>query len=144
MKSHPPPSKPPHHEMAQGPARLRLLVAVGILVGVLANGYGSATAEAASPCSPRAFEGLNYIICTFDLRAYALRLFWKDEGGQPYGGFDHLPRKVNGPWWLGEIVGAVHHVGTKALGEFIDCPLQLALPNTGAEQIELNQIVDAD
>src|ERR1039457_3449936 len=53
-------------------------------------------------------------------------------------------RRHRHPWWLGEIVGAVHHVGTKALDESIDCHLQLALPNTGAEQIELNQIVDAD
>ena len=29
--------------------------------------------------------------------------------------------------WIVEIVGAVHDVGTKALGEFIDCHLQLAL-----------------
>ena len=50
----------------------------------------------ASPCSPRAFEGSNYIVCIFDLRVYSLRLFWKDENGQPYGGFDHLPRRLDG------------------------------------------------
>jgi len=38
----------------------------------------------------------------------------------------------------------MHHVGTKSLSEFIDCNLQPALPNTGAEEIELNPIVDAN
>ena len=36
--------------------------------------------------------------CTVDLRAYLVRLFWKDQQQQPYAGFDHLPRKVeDGP-----------------------------------------------
>jgi hypothetical protein len=35
--------------------------------------------------------------------------------------------------WVVEIVGAVHDVGSKALGEFIDWHLQLALPSRGAE-----------
>jgi prepilin-type processing-associated H-X9-DG protein len=130
VKSHPPPSKPPHHEMAQGPARLRLLVAVGILVGVLANGYGSATAEAASPCSPRAFEGLNYIICTFDLRAYALRLFWKDEGGQPYGGFDHLPRKVNGAPIVFAMNAGMYDADLSPVGLYIENGKTLKRANT--------------
>ena len=50
----------------------------------------------ASPCSPHAFERSNYIVCIFDLRVYSLRLFWKDENGQPYGSFEHLPHKLNG------------------------------------------------
>jgi hypothetical protein len=35
--------------------------------------------------------------------------------------------------WVVEIVGAAHDVGTKALGEFIDCHLQLAFPSRSAE-----------
>ena len=38
----------------------------------------------------------------------------------------------------------MHDVGTKSLGEFIDCRLQPALPSKGAEKIELNPIIDAD
>jgi uncharacterized protein YigE (DUF2233 family) len=63
-----------------------------ILLLVVACGHAMA---ASSPCGPRAFEGSNYIVCTFDLRAYSLRLFWKDDNAQPYGGFDHLPRRLN-------------------------------------------------
>ena len=48
------------------------------------------------------------------------------------------------PRWLGELVGAMHDVSTKALGKFIDCHLQPASPSNGAEEVELNQIVDAD
>jgi hypothetical protein len=46
--------------------------------------------------------------------------------------------------WLGEIIGAVHDVRTKAFGEAIDCHLQPALPSKGAEKIKLHQIVNAD
>ena len=42
--------------------------------------------------------------------------------------------------WVVEIVGAAHDVGTKALGEFIDCHLQLALPSRGAEYVELHGV----
>jgi hypothetical protein len=38
----------------------------------------------------------------------------------------------------------MHDVSTKALGEFIDCHLQAALPSRSAEKIELDPIIDAD
>ena len=43
-----------------------------------------------------------------------------------------------------EIISAVHDVGPKALGEDIDCNLQLALPSKGAEKVELCEFVDVD
>jgi hypothetical protein len=48
------------------------------------------------------------------------------------------------PWWLSEIVGAINHVGAKALSEFIDCHLQVALPSMRTEKFELNAIIDTD
>ena len=39
--------------------------------------------------------------------------------------------------WLVEIIGAVHDVGAKALGEAINRHLQLALPSKGTEKVEL-------
>lgn len=79
------------------PAAARLLAFAGIIVWVSATAYDCAkAAAAASPCSPLLFEGSNYTICALDLRTYELRLFWKDENGQPYGGFDRLPRSLNG------------------------------------------------
>jgi hypothetical protein len=53
-------------------------------------------------------------------------------------------RRQTYPWSLGEIVGTIHDVRTKSLGEFIDGHLQAALPSRRAEKIELNPIIDAN
>ena len=44
--------------------------------------------------------------------------------------------------WLVEVIGAIHDVGAKALGEAINCHLQLALPSKGTEKVELHHIVN--
>ena len=78
-------------------ANSALLAFAGIVLGIWGVAHdGARVAAAASPCSPFVFEGSDYTICVLDLRTYELRLFWKDENGQPYGGFDRLPRSVNG------------------------------------------------
>jgi prepilin-type processing-associated H-X9-DG protein len=77
------------------PYRRRAWFPLGALLCFLVTACGQAFA-APSPCLPRTFEGSNYIVCTIDLRAFSLRLFWKDEKGQPYGGFERLPRSLNG------------------------------------------------
>ena len=38
----------------------------------------------------------------------------------------------------------MNDVGAKALGEAVDCHLQLASPSEGAEKVELREIVDVD
>ena len=53
-------------------------------------------------------------------------------------------RRHTHSWSLVEVVGAVNDVGAKALGEAINCHLQLALPRKGAEKVELCEIVDVD
>jgi uncharacterized protein YigE (DUF2233 family) len=56
------------------------------------------SANAGSPCREITFRAIGYVVCTVDLHAYLVRLFWKDPQQQPYGGFDHLPRRIeNGP-----------------------------------------------
>ncbi|MGH9551026.1 MAG: phosphodiester glycosidase family protein, partial [Terriglobales bacterium] len=65
-----------------------------ILIGLLAIAADSQAARAASPCVPLPYRSVSYIACTVDLRAYLVRLFWKDSQQQPYGGFDRLPRRV--------------------------------------------------
>jgi hypothetical protein len=42
---------------------------------------------------------------------------------------------------FGEVVRAVHDVGAKALGKFIDCYLQPVVPSEGAEKVKLHHIV---
>ena len=44
--------------------------------------------------------------------------------------------------WLVEVIGAIHDVGAKALGEAINRHLQLALPSKGTEKVELHHIVN--
>jgi uncharacterized protein YigE (DUF2233 family) len=73
---------------------LRGFSVFAILTGLLAIITGSQAARAASPCVPLSYRSVSYTVCTVDLRAYLVRLFWKDSQQQPYGGFDRLPRRV--------------------------------------------------
>jgi uncharacterized protein YigE (DUF2233 family) len=92
--------------------------------------YGPVTADATSPCDARAFHGSNFIICTFDLRTYTLRLFWKDETGQPYGGFDHLPRRLHGAPIVFAMNGGMYQADLSPLGLYIEDGKILRQPNT--------------
>ena len=69
--------------------RLPFLGAAWLLATLIATGQ----ATGASSCAPRVFESAGYIVCTFDLRSHALRLFWRDDSGKPYGGFAPLLEK---------------------------------------------------
>ena len=73
--------------------RIAALIALTIAVSLI-----SPSANAGSPCREITFRGIGYVVCTVDLHAYLVRLFWKDPQQQPYGGFDHLPRRIeDGP-----------------------------------------------
>ena len=67
-----------------------------ILSGLAAIVADSQAVRAAAPCVPLSYRSVSYTVCTVDLRAYLVRLFWKDSQQQPYGGFDRLPRRVAG------------------------------------------------
>jgi uncharacterized protein YigE (DUF2233 family) len=49
-------------------------------------------AGGASPCNALTYEGKAYTVCQIDLKRHAIRLFWKDPAGQPYGYLRSLPR----------------------------------------------------
>jgi uncharacterized protein YigE (DUF2233 family) len=71
---------------------------LGMVAELVTIFLGSQSASAASPCLERSYQSVSYVICTVDLRAYLVRLFWKDQQQQAYAGFDHLPRRVeDGP-----------------------------------------------
>ena len=73
--------------------RIAALIAFTIAVSVICP-----SANAASPCREISFPSTSYVVCTLDLHAYLVRLFWKDPQQKPYGGFDHLPRRIrDGP-----------------------------------------------
>ena len=48
-------------------------------------------AEGASPCNAMTFQGKAYTVCQIDLKRHAIRLFWKDPSGEPYGYLGRLP-----------------------------------------------------
>jgi len=77
------------------PRGLRVVLALWML-GALAATTPLWAAQPEGPCGPERFEGLHFTVCTFDLRAHALRLFWKDEDGLPYATFHRLPAEVDG------------------------------------------------
>jgi uncharacterized protein YigE (DUF2233 family) len=49
-------------------------------------------AGSASSCNALIYEGKAYTVCQIDLKRHAVRLFWKDPAGQPYGYLGSLPR----------------------------------------------------
>jgi prepilin-type processing-associated H-X9-DG protein len=99
------------------------------LISLLVAAHGQAIA-AASPCVPRAFEGSNYTVCTVDLRAYSLRLFWKDDSAQPYGGFDRLPRTLNGAPIAFAMNAGMYETDLSPVGLYIENGKTLKRANT--------------
>jgi hypothetical protein len=69
---------------------------LAILASLLGTYADSQSASAASPCVQLSHRGVSYVVRTVDLPAYLVRLSWKDPQQQPYAGFDHLPRRIEG------------------------------------------------
>ena len=57
-----------------------MLRAIPVLLLML--GFAS---PAAAGCEPIAEQGRDYVVCTFDASRDAIRLFWKNGDGRPYG-----------------------------------------------------------
>ena len=54
----------------------------------------SNASPAVAECRTDAFEGTDYVVCSFDLSRADLRLFWRDAERQPYGSFNSLAEKL--------------------------------------------------
>ncbi len=65
--------------------------AVAIL-SILVAGAGGAVAAPA--CAPLVNGGSAYTVCAFDPAKSDIRLFWRDENGDAFGGFDRLAEAV--------------------------------------------------
>lgn len=85
---------------------------------------------AASPCSPRAFEGSDYIVCTIDLRVYSVHLLWKDGNDHPYGGFDRLPRTLSGAQIAFAMSAGMYEADLSPVGLYIENGKTLKRANT--------------
>ena len=93
--------------------RFTILVIVFALVSTRST-------DAASPCNELQYGGPKYVVCTVDLRAYWVRLFWKDTNGQPYGGFDHLPRRIEGGPILFAMNGGMYESDRSPVGLYVE------------------------
>jgi uncharacterized protein YigE (DUF2233 family) len=100
-----------------------------MLAALVGATHGTA---APSPCVSRAFEGASYIVCTFDLRDYALRLFWKDENGAPYGGFDRLPRRMGASPIVFAMNAGMYDESLAPVGLYIEAGKVLKRANTAS------------
>ena len=66
---------------------------VAILAICLAE---SAMAQQSGRCEPLVRAGANYVVCAFQPAKSDMRLFWRDEQGDSFGGFDRLATAVEG------------------------------------------------
>jgi uncharacterized protein YigE (DUF2233 family) len=124
-------SKPKRYRASSSAQLLALVVGI-FLVWLVATHCRAATANSGPPCHPRTFEGSNYIICTFDLRAYALHLFWKDERGEPYGSFDRLPRRLTGAPIVFAMNAGMYETDLSPVGLYIEGGKTLKQANTAS------------
>ena len=107
-----------------------LAVRIWMLAALVGATHGAAAT--ASPCVSRAFDGASYIVCTFDLREYALRLFWMDENGVPYGGFDHLPRRIGTAPMVFAMNAGMYDESLAPVGLYIESGKVLKRANTAS------------
>jgi len=64
-----------------------------VLCFVAALGYSSAAA-ADSGCRGEEFKDVHYTVCSFDLRSDDIRVFWRDNGGEPFRTFSALAEQL--------------------------------------------------
>lgn len=52
--------------------------------------------DPSDPCRPMTFEGAAFTVCTLDASAHDVRLYWRNDAGEPYAQFGRIPAQVNG------------------------------------------------
>lgn len=92
------PAAPSHQRLHRAQHRRHQLSVCRNLVGAILLLVGSllvgAPALADRPCRSETFAGFRYTVCSFDLAASDLRLFWRDARGRPYRTFSALAEAV--------------------------------------------------
>lgn len=100
--------------------RFPLALAVLALGLALALTDGAFRSAVAAPCEPEVFEDRAFTVCTFDLRQYSVRLFWRDEQGRPYAAFGNLPEAMNGQRLVFAMNGGMYHADLSPVGLYIE------------------------
>ncbi|MEM6729076.1 MAG: phosphodiester glycosidase family protein [Pseudomonadota bacterium] len=81
----------------------------------------------AASCQNVSFQDNPYTVCQVDLRANEARLFWRDEDGALYGGFDTLPADV-----LIATNGGMYHEDRRPVGHYREAGEDVVAPVVGA------------
>jgi len=105
-----------------------LLVGLLLLLGVFSG------AAQAVECSRVQAQGKAYSVCRVDFRHDRLRLFLKDEAGQPFKNFDALSRSLSsrGELLVFAMNAGMYHADFSPVGLFVAGGGQLAPLNTAA------------
>ncbi|MEO0608653.1 MAG: phosphodiester glycosidase family protein [Pseudomonadota bacterium] len=87
---------------------------------------------AASPCAAMEHLGDAYMVCTFNLAAYDIRLFHSDADNQPYRQFDTLERELDeqGETLVFAMNGGMYHEDRSPVGFYRDAYGDQASVNT--------------
>ena len=81
----------------------------------------------AATCEDFRFESNRYTVCEVDLQENGARLFWKDDAGELYGGFDTLPEDV-----LIATNGGMYHEDRRPVGHYLENGTEVVPPITSA------------
>lgn len=112
--------------------RLRLPAAAGLtgLLVALAGVAFGAPAQPPTPCRSLKHEGARYTVCEVDAGRAAIRLYWKQPTGQPYGRLAALPTRDGGKPLLFALNGGMFHPDLRPVGLYVENGHQLAPANT--------------
>lgn len=114
-------------------SRLRFVALpfVSIFALLLASASG---AENGGPCRPVTYERNSYVVCQFDLRHYAPKLFWKQPNGEPYGSLQNIPQRGDSD--TGQLVfatnGGMYRSDRSPVGLYVQNGRELVRANTAA------------
>lgn len=119
-------------------AAIVVMVACAGIIGFVGHQFGSerprpvtVTVEPADlpePCRPTAFEGVDYVVCTIDLKKYEVGVHLAGADGKAYGSLDAFHRASTAPGRqpLLAMNAGMYHEGLVPVGLLIEDGLEIA------------------
>jgi uncharacterized protein YigE (DUF2233 family) len=106
-------------------------IALALAVGVSASRPDLPRSAPVVPiCTPLAHDGASYVVCTVDLRHFALKLFLRAPDGEPYGDLGHLVHSPEGKPLVFAMNAGMYDSGRLPVGLYIENGRVLKTANT--------------